>query len=297
MGIKVSGLSKSINQQLIIENVTFDWQPGRIIGLVGRNGAGKTTLFRTMAAHYLADHGTLVIDGADVAQKPAVRRRLFYIDTQNNFFNYQTLSHLIKTYALSYDHFDSQRMLRLLAEEQLAVTSHYQQLSKGQRMLFQILLALASQTPYIILDEPFDGLDVLVRERIVTRIVDEMTSRQASFLISSHKLDELDGLCDQILFLKNHQLIANYDLEQLRVTARKFQLVFPQKAVPAIVKENGQLIKVYGRVLEVYFADYTPTIETALQAAEPVMMADQPITVTDVFRVKLGDYQAVMVGE
>jgi len=297
MGIKVSGLSKSINQQLIIENVTFDWQPGRIIGLVGRNGAGKTTLFRTMAAHYLADHGTLVIDGEDVAQKPAVRRRLFYIDTQNNFFNHQPLSQLIKTYALSYDHFDSQRMLRLLAEEQLTATSHYQQLSKGQRMLFQILLALASQTPYIILDEPFDGLDVLVRERIVARIVDEMTSRQASFLISSHNLDELDGLCDQILFLKKHQLIANYNLEQLRATARKFQLVFPQKEVPAIVKETGQLIKVYGRVLEVYFADYTPTIEAALQAADPVMMADQPITVTDVFRVKLGDHQAVMVGE
>jgi len=297
MGIKVSGLSKSIDQQLIIENVTFDWQPGRIIGLVGRNGAGKTTLFRTMAAHYLADHGTLVIDGEDVAQKPAVRRRLFYIDTQNNFFNHQPLSQLIKTYALSYDHFDSQRMLRLLAEEQLTATSHYQQLSKGQRMLFQILLALASQTPYIILDEPFDGLDVLVRERIVARIVDEMTSRQASFLISSHNLDELDGLCDQILFLKKHQLIANYNLEQLRATARKFQLVFPQKEVPAIVKETGQLIKVYGRVLEVYFADYTPTIEAALQAADPVMMADQPITVTDVFRVKLGDHQAVMVGE
>jgi len=297
MGIQVSELSKSIDQQLIIENVTFDWQPGRIIGLVGRNGAGKTTLFRTMAAHYLADHGTLVIDGVDVARVPAKRRQLFYIDTQNNFFSHQTLSQLIKTYALSYETFDGQRMLQLLNDEQLAATSHYQQLSKGQRMLFQILLALASNTPYIILDEPFDGLDVLVRERIVARIVDEMTSRQASFLISSHNLDELDGLCDQVLFLKDHQLIANYDLEQLRSTARKFQLVFPHKEVPAIVKEAGQIIKVYGRVLEVYFADYTSEIEAALQAERPVMMAAQPITVTDVFRVKLGDHQAVMVGE
>ena len=115
-------------------------------------------------------------------------------------------------------------------------------------------------------------------------------------MISSHNLDELDGLCDQVLFLQHHELVADYDLESLRATARKFQLVFADKHIPAVVKEHGQLIKVYGRVLEVYFADYTPTIETALQQKQPLMMAVQPLTITDVFRVKLGDRQAVWGG-
>jgi len=297
MSIQVKGLSKTINRQPIIDELTFEWQPGRIIGLVGRNGAGKTTLFRTMTDHYLPTAGTLIIDGQDVKKVPQARQQLFYIDTQNNFFNGQTLAQLADVYALAYPKFDQSRFKTLLAEEKLSANSHYRQLSKGQRMLFQILLALVSHTAYVILDEPFDGLDILVRERIVTRIVSEMSERQTSFLISSHNLDELDGLCDQVLFLKDQRLVANYDLEDLRQHARKLQLVFKTKTVPAVVKAHGQLVKVYGRVLEVYFDDYTEAIETALKAADPVMMTACPLTITDVFRVKLGDPRAVMVGE
>ncbi|MFD1420885.1 ATP-binding cassette domain-containing protein [Lactiplantibacillus songbeiensis] len=297
MSIQVKGLSKQINRQLIIDKISFDWQPGRIIGLVGRNGAGKTTLFRTMADHYLSTTGTLVIDGQDVKQAPQQRQQLFYIDTQNNFFNNQTLAQIAAVYALGYPAFDQDRFQHLLTAESLAGTSRYRQLSKGQRMLFQILLALVSGTPYVILDEPFDGLDILVRERIVARIVSEVAERQTSFLISSHNLEELDGLCDQVLFLKDQQLVANYDLEDLREQARKFQLVFPSKTVPAVVKTDGQLVKVYGRVLEVYFDHYTDAIDAGLKAAHPVMMTACPLTITDVFRVKLGDPRAVMVGD
>ncbi|MCT4457907.1 ABC transporter ATP-binding protein [Lactiplantibacillus paraplantarum] len=296
MSIQVKTLSKRIDNRDILRGITFTWQPGRIVGLVGRNGVGKTTLFRTMADHYLADEGELVIDGQSVLQQPQCRQKLFYIDTQHHFFGGQRLRQIITTYALAYDNFDQPRLMQLLAVEQLSIKSYYQQLSKGQQMLFQILLALASNVPYIILDEPFDGLDILVRERIVAHIVDEVAERGTSFLISSHNLDELDGLCDQVLFLQQHELVADYDLENLRATARKFQLVFADKNVPAVVKEHGQLIKVYGRVLEVYFANYTPAIEMALQQAQPLMMAAQPLTITDVFRVKLGNRQAVWGG-
>ena len=296
MSIQVKALSKQIDKCEILRGITFTWQPGRIVGLVGRNGVGKTTLFRTMADHYLADDGELMIDGQSTMQEPRSRQKLFYIDTQHHFFSGQRLQQIIATYALAYDNFDRQRLTELLAAEHLSSKSRYHQLSKGQQMLFQILLALASQVPYIILDEPFDGLDILVRERIVTHIIDEVADHGASFLISSHNLDELDGLCDQVLFLQHHELVADYDLESLRTVARKFQLVFADKHVPSVVREHGQVIKVYGRVLEVYFADYTPAIETALQQAQPLMMAARPLTITDVFRVKLGDRQAIWSG-
>lgn len=296
MSIQVKALSKRIDNREILRGITFTWQPGRIVGLVGRNGVGKTTLFRTMADHYLADEGELVIEGQSTLQQPYCRQKLFYIDTQRHFFGGQRLRQIITTYALAYDDFEQSQLTALLAAEHLSTKSYYQRLSKGQQMLFQILLALASHVPYIILDEPFDGLDIIVRERIVAYMVEEVAEHGVSFLISSHNLDELDGLCDQVLFLQHHELVADYDLESLRATARKFQLVFADKHIPAVVKEHGQLIKVYGRVLEVYFADYTPTIETALQQNQPLMMAVQPLTITDVFRVKLGDRQAVWGG-
>ena len=296
MSIQVKTLSKQIDNREILRGITFTWQPGRIVGLVGRNGVGKTTLFRTMADHYLADEGELVIDGQSTSQQPQCRQKLFYIDTQHHLFGGQRLQQIITTYALAYDSFDRQRLEQLLKVEHLSAKSHYRQLSKGQQILFQILLALVSNVSYIILDEPFDGLDILVRERIVTHIIDEVADRGASFLISSHNLDELDGLCDQVLVLQHHELVADYDLESLRATARKFQLVFADKRVPTVVREHGQLVKVYGRVLEVYFADYTPAIEMAIQQAQPLMMAAQPLTITDIFRIKLGNRQAVWGG-
>ena len=211
MSVQVEQLSKTIERHAVLTDVSFEWQPGKIVGLVGRNGVGKTTLFRTMMGHYLADAGRLVIDGQDVTHAPLQRQRIFYVDTQHNFFRQQALGQLVTTYALAYTHFDQARMLDLLAEEHLSPTARYQSLSKGQRALFQILLGLASGTPYMILDEPFDGLDILVRERIVARIVDEVADRQMGLLISSHNLDELDGLCDQVILLKDHQLMADYD--------------------------------------------------------------------------------------
>jgi len=297
MSIKVEGLSKTIGQQPILTALNFEWPAGRIVGLVGRNGAGKTTLFRTLADHYLPDAGTIMIDEQDVVKNPIKRQQLFYVDTQHNFFGTLTLGQIAAIYAQGYPNFDRDRFEQLLTTEQLSAKSHYRQLSKGQRMLSQILLALASGTPYVILDEPFDGLDILVRERIVARIVSDAVDRQTSFLISSHNLEELDGLCDQALFLKDHRLVANYDLELLRQRAKKLQLVFKTKAVPAVVKTSGQLIKVYGRVLEVYFDDYTTEIDAALKAADPVMMTVCPLTITDVFRVKLGDTRAVLGGD
>lgn len=297
MSIKVSGLSKTINQQPILTEISFEWPATRIIGLVGRNGAGKTTLFRTMADHYRPDAGTMTIDGQDVSQHPAARQKLFYIDTQNNFFGNQTLGQIATQYAIGYTNFDTSRFEQLLKTERLTLKSHYRQLSKGQRMLSQILLALASDAPYVILDEPFDGLDILVRERIVALIVSAAADRQISFLISSHNLDELDGLCEQALFLKDQHLVANYDLEALRQRARKLQLVFKTKTVPAVIKDHGQLINVYGRVLEVYFDDYTDELDAELKAADPVMMTDCPLTITDVFRVKLGDARNLLGGE
>ena len=196
MSIQVKALSKRIDNREILRGITFTWQPGRIVGLVGRNGVGKT------------------------------RQKLFYIDTQRHFFGGQRLRQIITTYALAYDDFDQSQLTALLAAEHLSTKSYYQRLSKGQQMLFQILLALASHVPYIILDEPFDGLDIIVRERIVAYMVEEVAEHGVSFLISSHNLDELDGLCDQVLFMERLRIREKTDeLYDMPSTAQHFTLL------------------------------------------------------------------------
>ncbi|QMU08930.1 ATP-binding cassette domain-containing protein [Levilactobacillus suantsaii] len=285
--LHVKDLSKTIEHRDIITGIDFQWHPGEIVGLVGRNGVGKTTLFRTMTNQYVADKGTVTIDEHDLKQEPAYQRQLFFIDTQYNFLGNYRLAELPDFYRLVYADFDADRYRDLLQRFNLTASDQYRQLSKGMRALVNVILALTSNAPYILLDEPFDGLDVIVRENIATMVIDEVADQQKGFLISSHDLNELDGLSDRVLLLKASRLVHDYNLEDVRAQAKKLQLVFAGKEIPAIVKKHSRLIRVSGRVLVVVFPDYTPELAEQLQALDPVLMEELPLTLEDLFRANL----------
>lgn len=287
MTLQVENLSKQINGREIISEISFQWQPGEIIGLVGRNGVGKTTLFRTMMNHYEADAGQVLVDEQDLRRVPERQRQVFFLDTQYNFMNNYSLKELATFFMITYPQFDRQRYTELLAHFELNAGSQYRRLSKGMRALVNVILALASNATYLILDEPFDGLDVIVRENIATMVIDEVADQKKGFLISSHDLNELDGLSDRVLLLKESHLAHDYNLEDIRATAKKIQLVLREKQIPEILKERSQLIRVSGRVLVVVITDYDETIDHALRALNPVLFEELPLTLEDLFRANL----------
>ncbi|UIF29159.1 ABC transporter ATP-binding protein [Levilactobacillus brevis] len=287
MTLQVTGLSKQINGRPIIQGINFEWAPGEIIGLVGRNGVGKTTLFRTMMNHYVAEAGQVSIDGEAIQQVPQRQQQVFFIDTQYNFLSTYRLWELPRFFGAVYPRFDEQRFTALIQQFKLDANSQYRRLSKGMRALVNLILALTSNATYIILDEPFDGLDVIVRENIATMVIDEMADQQKGFLISSHDLNELDGLSDRVLLLKDSQLVHDYNLEEIRARAKKIQLVLNDKVIPDVIKQQSQLIRVSGRVLVVVIPDYTPDIDHKLKALHPVLFEELPLTLEDLFRANL----------
>ncbi|MCT4487791.1 ATP-binding cassette domain-containing protein [Levilactobacillus parabrevis] len=287
MTLQVSGLSKQISGRAIIQDINFEWAPGEIIGLVGRNGVGKTTLFRTMMNQYVPEAGHVAIDGEDILDVPSRQEQLFFIDTQYNFLSTYRLWELPRFFGTVYPNFDGKRFTKLIAQFKLDPNSQYRRLSKGMRALVNLILALTSNATYIILDEPFDGLDVIVRENIATMVIDEVADQQKGFLISSHDLNELDGLSDRVLLLKDSQLVHDYNLEEVRSRAKKIQLVLNDKMIPDVLKAHSQLIRVSGRVLVVVITDYTPAIEQELKALKPVLFEELPLTLEDLFRANL----------
>ena len=287
MTLQVTALSKQIGGRPIIQDINFEWAPGEIIGLVGRNGVGKTTLFRTMMNHYVPEAGQLTIDGEDVRQAPQQQQQLFFIDTQYNFLSTYRLWELPRFFGTVYPRFDEKRFTALIQHFKLDANSQYRRLSKGMRALVNLILALTSNATYIILDEPFDGLDVIVRENIATMVIDEVADQQKGFLISSHDLNELDGLSDRVLLLKDSQLVHDYNLEEVRARAKKIQLVLNDKVIPDVIKQQSQLIRVSGRVLVVVITDYTPAIDQELKVLHPVLFEELPLTLEDLFRANL----------
>ncbi|MCH5464983.1 ATP-binding cassette domain-containing protein [Levilactobacillus tujiorum] len=287
MTLQVTGLSKEIDGRQIIQDINFEWAPGEIIGLVGRNGVGKTTLFRTMMNHYVAEAGHVVVDGDDLQRVPVRQQQLFFIDTQYNFLGAYRLWELPRFFGAVYPQFDEQRFTVLINQFKINANSQYRRLSKGMRALVNLILALTSNATYILLDEPFDGLDVIVRENIATMVIDEIADQQKGFLISSHDLNELDGLSDRVLLLKDSQLVHDYNLEEIRARAKKIQLVLRDKEIPAVLKQNSQLIRVSGRVLVVVIPQYTPEVDQELKALKPVLFEELPLTLEDLFRANL----------
>ena len=286
--MKVNNLQKTIDGQAILEEINFSLNPQEIVGLVGRNGSGKTTLFRTLAGHYLLDGGEVTIAGMDLAKAVEQKTQLFYIDELDNFLKYYSLKKINEFYRLAYPKFDQDRYLALLKENEFHQRMSYRRLSKGMQGLYQMILAISSEANYLLLDEPFDGLDVIVRKKVIALLLDHLaTHENCSIMIASHNLMELEGIIDRVLLLRGKSIVKDYSLEQMREHARKLQLVFRRKGVPAFVKEQAKLLSIQGRVVTVIFEEYTPELADQLKALEPVVMEELPLSLEDLFEANL----------
>ncbi|MCT2908763.1 ABC transporter ATP-binding protein [Schleiferilactobacillus harbinensis] len=284
MTVTLTNLTKRIGRKEVVTDISFTWRPGEITGLVGRNGAGKTTLFRTMMLQYIPDSGTIQINDQTVTPNTNFTQSIFFVDSQDNFFGNSPLAEIASWFTLVYPQFSLDSFWQEIDHFKIPRESRWSGLSKGMQATILMALALASNVPYIILDEPFSGLDVIAREQVTQMIIDAAAEHHTAFLISSHDLEELDGISDRVLILKDHHILHDYMLEELREEAKKIQVVFRHNKVPAAIKKEGTLIRVTGQVLEIVFLHYDETIEKALQDAQPVFMEDLPLTLTDIFR-------------
>lgn len=285
--MKVQNLSKIIDQKEILRDIQFELTIGEIVGLVGRNGSGKTTLFRTLNNHYLADSGEIILQGTNLLEDPQYKNELFFIDEKENFFNPYSLKKIAAFYQLSYPKFDLDFFTKLIHAYQLPLNRSYQRLSKGMQKLFLLILAMSSKATYIFLDEPFDGLDVLVKKQMIELLLDAVGNQPISILISSHQLNELEPIIDRVMLLSQHTITQDYQLEALREHARKLQLVFKGKEIPEIVKQNSKAISIQGRVIVALFENYSDELAEKIKALAPLVMEELPIQLTDVFEANL----------
>ncbi|QBO37104.1 ABC transporter ATP-binding protein [Periweissella cryptocerci] len=286
MELKVNNLAKMINKHVVLNDISFTVKQGEVLGIIGRNGVGKTTLFRTMMGQYLADQGTVGIDDQLVSDDLELRQNMFFIDQQNNYLTDYTPAQIAKMYSLLYDKFDSDRFLTVVQEHHLPMDSRYRSYSKGMQGLFNVLLALASKAQFIILDEPLDGLDVLVRETVKRVLIDAVQTQHISILISSHNLTELDTLIDRAIILADARIAREYTLESSRENARKIQLVFREET-PDFISEYGTIVEQRGRVIVVVFNDYNRKIDEMIAHSAPLLFEDLPLNLEDLFRTTL----------
>ncbi|VDG21080.1 ATP-binding cassette domain-containing protein [Lactiplantibacillus mudanjiangensis] len=289
MSLKITNLNKQIDHHATLIDLDFTVEPGQIVGIIGRNGVGKTTLFRTINGQYLPDTGQVLVDDQAVSAQPELRQRLSFVDPQANFFKGVTAKQIAWYYRATYPEFDQAKFDQLMTRYQLPVDQKLRHFSKGMFGLFTIILSVSTKATYLFLDEPLDGLDVIIRKNVLNILIDEVANGDHAILIASHNLSELEGIIDRVLMLKDGRIKHDYQLETMRAQARKMQVVYRDKTIPAVLREQGHIISVSGRVIVVVFENFTPALADQLTATKPVFQEALPLSLTDLFVANLTD--------
>jgi ABC-2 type transport system ATP-binding protein len=220
------GLSKRYGRETALEHVDLRVPEGAVYVLVGVNGAGKSTLFKVLMNLERPDAGTAAVFGLDTGRNGAeVRAQVGYVpERQDAPYRSMTCARLLQHAAAYYPAWDHGYADRLMAALGVRPERRVGALSKGETRRLQLVLALAYRPSLLLLDEPTDGLDPVVRRRALALLAEHLADAPATVLVSTHHIHELESLADHIGVLRDGVLVAQMPRDELQRTVRSYQL-------------------------------------------------------------------------
>ena len=247
--IQITDLSFSFGKTRVLENLNLTVPDGCIMGLVGINGAGKSTLFRLLTSIYTAESGSISYDGIP-PQDEHLRKKVYFLPDDPYFSLHTTMKSMLEIYKCMYD-VDMEKYNRLKNEFGLDEKKPIRNFSKGMRRQLYIALALSVKPKYLLLDEAFDGLDPLSRKLFKDAIIKLVEEENATVIITSHSLRELEDFCDTFAIIDGKTVKSTGDIADKVEKYCKFQLAFFEEpgdiftSVPtASVHKNGKFVQV-----------------------------------------------------
>lgn len=214
MEIKLEHVSKKYGRHTAVNDVSITLSSGRIYGLIGPNGSGKSTTLKMMAGLLFPTSGFVKVDEEQVTREMV--RQTAYLTELDMFYPHFTVKDMVNFYQSQFPDFHTEQVYKLLNEMQLNPEKKIKKLSKGNRGRLKIVLALARRADVILLDEPFSGLDPMVRDSIVNSLVSYIDFEQQIVVIATHEIDEIETLLDEVIILANGEKVAQREVEDIR---------------------------------------------------------------------------------
>ena len=208
--LEIKNLTKKYYNKTAIENVTLDFEQGKIYGLLGPNGSGKTTLMKVVAGLHKKNSGQVLINGEEISYK--TKEHVVFMPTENHLYKWMKVKTVIEYYADMYEDFDSVKAIRLAREMDVDLTRKVSQLSTGLGSRLKVILGFSRDADILMFDEPLNGLDPISREKILELITDSFDSKR-TIIISSHLVSEFEYSLDNVIFVKDGhiELCGNAD--------------------------------------------------------------------------------------
>ena len=222
--IEISNLKKSYESKNVIDNLSLSFAEGKVTGLLGPNGAGKSTLLKMLVGLVKPDSGSISIFG----EQPSIKlnSQIAYLPDRAGWYQFQTVKEAINYANIIFANFNLEKAWNMLDQMRLDSLMKVEKLSKGQQACLYLIFCLARNSSLCLLDEPFSGIDLISRERIIQGIIDSIMDSNQTIIISTHEIYESESLFEDVVFLDNGNLKLKGDVEEFRLQGESLETIY-----------------------------------------------------------------------
>ncbi len=214
MTVILKDVSKKYGSDYSLKNVNLEFHKGKIYGLLGPNGSGKSTTLKLISGLVFPNSGTITVFGEPVTRK--ISSVVSYLSELDMFYDSFTVGQMISFYESQFPDFNMDKAKQMLRDMNLSETKKIKQLSKGNRGRLKLVLALSRDAKVLLLDEPFSGLDPLVRDSIVKSLLNYINFDEQIVIIATHEIDEMELLLDEVMAIYDGSIVGHKHVESLR---------------------------------------------------------------------------------
>ncbi len=281
--IIASDLNKRFDEENALVSLNLEIPKGSIYGLVGPNGSGKSTFLRCIAGVYKPSYGSINIDGEEIFENMKMKEKIFFV-SDDMFFDFPTIRDVANFYRGIYPTWNEERYKSLMEKFPLDDKKRIKTFSKGMRRQAALIVAMASEPEYMLLDEAFDGLDPVIRVGVRKLLCDMVYEINMSVIIASHNLKELEDLCDTVAIIHKGNKIVVLSTEDISENFCKVQAAFkPMIEKEALGMENIISFTAQGSMVQIVARCSREVMEKKISTLNPAIADFLPITLEEVF--------------
>lgn len=283
--IEIKNLTKTFEKTKALNEISFSVADGSVFGLVGSNGAGKSTLLRIMAGVFQPDSGNIYLDGETPFENNAVKCRTAYVSDYPYFFPGSTVESMSKYLKSIYSSWDDEEYNYLKSVFPIDTKKKISTMSKGMQRQSAIMLALAYKPDYILFDEIFDGLDPVIRELVKKILIEYVSETNATVVIASHNLRELEGFCDHIGLLHLGGILLEQEIDGASIGVYRVQFILENPETIEVIKEKLNIVKEthQGKMIQITVKGNEDEINEVIESVNPVYKEMLPLTLEELF--------------
>ena len=281
--LDMQNVTKTFGNFTALNNLSMHVPKGAVYGLVGPNGAGKSTAIRLLTGVYRPDSGSITLDDQPVYENPDVKSRICYIPDEIFFFPSASLEEMRKFYKGFYPKFDDELFAKLYDVFQLPKKGQIRRFSKGMQKQAAFHLSICTRPDVLILDEPVDGLDPVMRRQVWSLILSDVAQRETTVLISSHNLRELEDICDHVGIMDKGSMLLERSLASMQGSTVKLQMVGDAPEGLEILHSSAS-----GRLNTLVVRGTTEEIRAKVAACNPAYFDILPLSLEEIFIYELG---------